>query len=192
MRFTPLSEVGGVHLVELEPFTDERGTFSRAFAAEEFEAHGLEPAVVHANLSTNRRAGTLRGLHRTKPPHAEAKFVRVIAGSIVDVAVDVRPGSPTFGASVMVELSAAEGNALYLPPYVAHAFQTLEDDTSALYLCSSGYVPGSEEGFRHDDPAFGLRWPREVSVVSAKDAAWPLVDLDALAAAGTAPSSRGA
>jgi dTDP-4-dehydrorhamnose 3,5-epimerase len=183
MRFTPLPEVDGVHLVELTPFSDERGSFSRAFAAEEFEAHGLEPAVVHANLSANRAAGTLRGLHRTLPPHAEAKFVRVVRGSIVDVAVDVRPGSPTYLQSVMVELTADAGNALYLPPYVAHAFQTLEDDTDVLYLCSSGYVPGAEQGFRHDDPAFGLTWPLPVSAISAKDASWPLFDEAAAAAA---------
>ena len=178
MRFTPLA-VDGVHLVEMEQRADERGWFARAFAAEEFEAHGMSPDVAHCNVSFNHLAGTVRGLHLSLPGHPEAKFIRCTRGAIVDVAVDVRPGSPTYLQHVMVELSADNRQALYLPPHLAHAYQTLTDDTEVLYMVSVPYAPGAEVGFRYDDPAFGLEWPVPVSVVSDKDAGWPAFDGDA-------------
>jgi dTDP-4-dehydrorhamnose 3,5-epimerase len=174
MRYTGTA-VAGVVIVELEERRDERGMFARVFDAEEFQAHGLEPHVAQANLSTNRTAGTLRGLHRQRRPHAEGKLVRCTAGAVLDVAVDVRPDSPTRGRHVTVELTAENRRALFVPPYVAHGYQTLVDDSEVLYLVSGRYVPGAEEGFRYDDPAFGIAWPLPVSSVSDKDAAWPLV-----------------
>jgi len=175
VKFTP-TDVEGAWVVDLQPHTDGRGLFARTFDVEEFAAHGIDVAVAQANLSFNHRKGTLRGLHRQVPPHAEGKLVRCTAGSIVDVAVDVRTGSPTYGRHVMVELSAANRRALFVPAYVAHGYQTLEDDTEVTYQVSGPYAPGGEQGFRHDDPAFGLRWPLPVEVVSDKDASWPLVD----------------
>ncbi len=175
MKFTPLA-VDGVHLVELERREDERGWFARGFAAEEFAAHGLVPDVAHCNISFNHRAGTLRGLHLSLPGHPEAKFVRCTRGAIVDVAVDVRPGSPTYLQHVQVELTADSGAALYLPPHLAHAYQTLTDDTEVLYMVSVPYAPGAETGFRYDDPAFGVSWPRPVSVLSEKDGSWAPFD----------------
>ncbi len=172
MRFTP-TQVDGVVVVDLEPFTDDRGVFARTFDAEEFAEHGLEPVVAQANLSVNHRAGTLRGLHRQVPPHAEAKLVRCVAGAIVDVAVDIRPGSPSFGRHVMVELSAENRRALYLPPYLLHGYQSLTDATEVHYNVSGRYVPGSEEGFRYDDPYFGIDWPMPPTDISDKDAGWP-------------------
>lgn len=174
MRLTPTA-VEGVMIVDVEPFVDERGAFARIFDAEVFAAAGLDPRVAQASISSNRHAGTVRGLHRQRPPHAEAKLVRCVAGAVVDVAVDVRPDSPTHGEHVMVELSAENRRALFLPAYVAHGYQTLADHTELVYQVSGPYVPGSEEGFRHDDPAFGIAWPREVTTISAKDASWPLV-----------------
>lgn len=174
MRLTPTA-VDGVVILDIEPFADERGLFARVFDAEVFAAAGLDPHVAQANLSFNRHAGTVRGLHRQVPPHAEAKLVRCVAGAVVDVAVDVRPDSPTSGQHVMVELSAENRRALFLPAYVAHGFQTLVDDSELLYQVSGPYVPGAEEGFRHDDPAFGIAWPLPVSTISDKDAAWPLL-----------------
>ncbi len=175
MKYLP-TEVDGVVVVDLEPFSDDRGIFARTFDAADFEAHGLDAAVVQCNLSFNHNAGTLRGLHRQVPPHAEGKLVRCTAGAIVDVAVDVRPDSPTYGKHVMVELTAANRRALFIPPYVAHGYQTLVDDTEVTYQVSGPYAPGGEQGFRYDDAAFGIVWPLPVAVISGKDAAWPLVD----------------
>ena len=175
MRFTP-TEVEGATIVDLEPFSDDRGIFARTFDVEEMAAHGIDTGVAQANLSWNSRAGTVRGMHRQLPPHAEGKLVRCTAGAIVDVAVDVRPGSPTYGRHVMVELSAQNRRALWVPPYVAHGYQTLVDGTEVVYQVSGPYAPGAEQGYRHDDPAFALAWPLPVSAVSDKDMSWPLLD----------------
>ena len=170
------TDVEGVMIVDLEPPTDDRGLFARTFDVDEFRAHGMEVGVAQCNLSFNHKAGTVRGLHRQVPPHAEGKLVRCTAGAIVDVAVDVRPGSPTFGRHAMIELSASNRRALYIPPYVAHGYQTLVDASEVSYQVSGPYAPGGEQGYRHDDPAFGLVWPHPVTVISDKDAAWPLFE----------------
>ena len=168
--------VGGVLVVDLELRQDDRGFFARTFDVTEFAEHGMDTAVAQCNVSFNHLAGTLRGLHRQVPPHAEGKLVRCTAGAIVDVAVDVRPDSPTYGRHVMVELTAANRRALWIPPYVAHGYQTLVPETEVTYQVSGRYAPGGEQGFRHDDPAFGIEWPLPVAVISAKDASWPLVE----------------
>lgn len=175
MRYTRTA-VDGVVVVDLELRSDERGFFARTFDAEEFAAEGMDSTVAQCNLSSNHEAGTLRGMHRQVPPYAEGKLVRCTRGAIVDVAVDVRPDSPTFGAHVMVELTADNHRSLFLPPYVAHGYQTLVPDTDVLYQVSGRYAPGGEEGFRWDDPSLGLTWPVPVTSVSAKDSSWPLVD----------------
>lgn len=182
MNYTEL-EVDGVHLVEMAPFTDERGGFARSFDTDEFAERGMSSHVAQCNVSWNHRAGTLRGLHLSLPGHPESKFIRCTRGAIVDVAVDVRPDSPTFMKHVMVELTADNHTALYLPPHLAHAYQTLTDDTEVLYMVSVPYAPGAEIGFRYDDPSFGLSWPLPVSVVSDKDASWAAFDLETNAAA---------
>jgi dTDP-4-dehydrorhamnose 3,5-epimerase len=174
MRLTP-TEIDGVVIVDVVPHEDDRGLFARTFDAELFAAAGLDPRVSQSSLSFNRRAGTLRGLHRQVAPHAEAKLVRCVAGAVVDVAVDVRDGSPTFGRHVMVELSASNRRALFISPYVAHGFQTLTDDAELVYQISGPYVREAEQGFRFDDPALGIDWPLPATSVSAKDAAWPLL-----------------
>ena len=175
MRFTP-TEVEGAMIVDLEPFTDERGLFARTFDVAEMAAHGIDPHVAQANVSWNVRAGTVRGLHRQVPPHAEGKLVRCTAGAVVDVAVDVRPGSSTYGRHVMVELSAENRRALWIPPYVAHGYQTLLEASEVVYQVSGPYAPGGERGYRHDDPAFGIAWPLAVSLGSDKDMAWQLLE----------------
>lgn len=181
MRCTPLA-VDGVHLVEMTPMSDDRGFFARSFDTTEFEQHGMRPEVAQCNVSFNHAAGTVRGLHLSLPGHPEAKYVRCTRGAIVDVAVDVRPDSPTYLQHVAVELTADNRHALYLPPHLAHAYQTLTDDTEVLYMVSVPYAPGAEIGFRHDDPAFGVSWPLPVSVISDKDASWPAFDAAANAA----------
>ena len=174
MRYTP-TDVAGVMIIDIEPQRDDRGFMSRSFCSDEFRAIGLISSVAQTNISYNYARGTLRGLHRQGPPHAEAKLVRCTRGAIVDVAVDVRPESRTYRKHIMVQLSADNRRALFLPPYVAHGFQTLADNTEVLCQVSDCYEPASEQGFRWDDPKFGIEWPLTVSVISDEDASWPLM-----------------
>lgn len=175
MRFAPTS-VPGTVVIDLEPHRDERGYFARAFCAEEFAAHGLNPAVAQENLSYNARAGTLRGLHYQAAPASEAKTVRCVRGAIFDVAVDVREDADTYLRWVGLELSADNGRALHVPEHCAHAFLTLTDDVVVTYSVSHPYTPGTERGLRWDDPAIGIAWPRGVAVISDKDAGWPRLE----------------
>lgn len=177
MRFHQ-TEIGGVHRIVPEPRLDERGSFARVFCVDEFAAGGLATTVVQANTSFNRRRGTLRGLHLQTPPHGECKLVRCTRGAVFDVAVDARPGSPTFGRWVGVELSAQNGAMLFVPEGVAHGYLTLEDEAEVFYQVSRAYHPDSEAGVRWDDPAIGIRWPFAPAVISAKDRALP--DLETL------------
>jgi dTDP-4-dehydrorhamnose 3,5-epimerase len=190
VKYTPTT-VAGVTIIDLEPHRDHRGFFSRSFCAEEFTKHGLIAEVAQTNICFNNTRGTVRGLHRQVPPYAEAKLVRCVRGAIVDVAVDVRPESQTYGKHVMVELSAENRRALFLPPYIAHGFQTLEDNTEVLYQVSGPYQPASEQGFRYDEPQFGIKWPLPVTVISEKDASCAILahDLQSLVGPGVRPAS---
>ncbi len=174
MRYTP-TDVAGVMIIDIEPHRDDRGFLSRSFCSDEFSAHGLISPVVQTDILYNYTRGTLRGLHRHGPPYAEAKLVRCTRGAIVDVAVDVRPESRTYRQHVMVQLSADNRRALFLPPYVSHGFQTLAANTEVLCQVSASYAPDSEQGFRWDDPKFGIEWPLPVTVISEEDASWPLL-----------------
>ncbi len=167
------TRLADARLVELEPQHDERGFFARIWCAREFKAHGIATAIVQESLSYNRRAGTLRGLHYQKPPHAEAKIVRCVRGAIFDVIVDIRPGSPTHGRWEGFRLDAENRRALYVPEGFAHGFQSLVDDTEVLYQISAFHAPEAQAGFRGDDPAFAISWPLPISVISARDRAWP-------------------
>lgn len=170
---TPLA---GVWVIELDRLSDERGWFARTFDREEFEAHGLNPEVVQTNASFNTARGTLRGMHYQAEPHGESKVVRCVSGAIFDVAVDLRPGSPTRGQWHGVELSAENRRSFYIPAGLAHGFQTLEDDSEVHYLMGSPYVPGSGGGVRWDDPAFRIDWPPAPPggrVISRRDAGYP-------------------
>ena len=168
------TRVEGVVIVDLERREDERGFFARTFCAEEFEAAGLVSRFVQGNVSFNRRAGTLRGLHWQVAPHEEAKLVRCTRGRIHDVAVDMRPQSATLHAWVAVELDDASGRALYIPEGCAHGYLTLTPDAEVHYLVSAAYEPSAERGARWDDPALGIEWPATAElVVSARDLAHP-------------------
>jgi dTDP-4-dehydrorhamnose 3,5-epimerase len=164
-----------VAVIELERKQDDRGFFARTFDRTAFAEAGLEPLVEQCNLSFNHRAGTLRGMHFQVAPHPETKLVRCIAGAIVDIIVDMRPGSPTRLQHVSVELSAENRRALYVPPFFAHGYQALTDGAEVLYQVSGAYAPEAERGLRWDDPDLGLEWPLPVSVISAKDGSWPLL-----------------
>jgi dTDP-4-dehydrorhamnose 3,5-epimerase len=172
MIFTP-TELKDATIIDIEPFQDERGFFARAWCQREFQEQGLVANVVQANMSYNRRRGTLRGMHFQRAPYAETKLVRVVRGAIYDVIIDLRPESSSFKRWVGVELTAENRRALYVPEGFAHGFQTLADDSEVLYQVSTFYTPAAEGGLRHDDPAFAVRWPLPVSVISPKDAGWP-------------------
>jgi len=153
------TKLPGVQVIEAEKREDERGFFARTFCLQEFEAHGLDARASQCSISFNRKKGTLRGMHYQVAPHAESKLVRCTAGAIYDVAVDLRPDSPTFKQWEGVELSAQNRRALYIPAGCAHGFQTLADDTEVYYQISEFYHPESARGVRWDDPAFGIDWP---------------------------------
>ena len=174
MKFTPLS-LSGVFTIEPELREDERGAFARTFCVDEFAARGLETQFVQANQSWNTKRYTLRGLHFQYPPFAEVKFLRCIVGSVWDVIIDIRKGSPTFLQHLAVELSAKNKVGLYIPAGFAHGFITLEDDTELIYMHSNTYAPGHEGGFRWDDPALGILWPNKPDVMSEKDESYPLI-----------------
>jgi dTDP-4-dehydrorhamnose 3,5-epimerase len=167
--------IEGVAIIDLEPRSDNRGFFARTFCVDEFHDAGLVTSVQQCNVSYNHRAGTLRGMHFQVSPHPEAKLVRCIAGAVMDIIVDMRPGSPTRFSHVAVELSAANRRALYVPPYFAHGYQTLVDGAEVLYQVSGSYAPAAERGLRWDDPDLGLNWPIPVLVISPKDASWELL-----------------
>lgn len=172
MKFgsTPLP---GAMVLDLERREDERGFFARSFCQREFEAQGLDPAVVQCNISFNRRRGTLRGMHWQAEPHGEAKLIRVTRGALWDVIVDLRPGSPTYSRWFGVELTAENHRALYIPAGFAHGFQTLVDDVEVFYQMSAFYVPDAQRGVRWDDPAFGIDWPIRPPFLSERDATYP-------------------
>lgn len=160
-------------IIEIDKKEDDRGFFSRAWCAKEFRAHGLNTNLVQANVSFNRKRGTLRGMHYQVAPREEVKLVRCTQGSICDVIIDLRKESSTYEQWVAVELTADNHRMLYVPEGCAHGFQSLEDDTEVFYLVSEFYSVEAERGVRWDDPAFGVRWPIDVTNISDKDKSWP-------------------
>ncbi|RYZ15649.1 MAG: dTDP-4-keto-6-deoxy-D-glucose epimerase, partial [Sphingobacteriales bacterium] len=145
--------------------------------------HGLNEVVAQTNLSHNLKKGTLRGLHYQVAPHEESKLVRCTRGSLFDVLVDLRKGSPTYCQWFGTLLTADSFRMLYVPGGCAHGFLTLEDNTDIMYQVSNFYAPGYEKGLLWNDPAFGLEWPMDPVVISAKDQDWAPFDLFA----GTIP-----
>jgi dTDP-4-dehydrorhamnose 3,5-epimerase len=174
MIFEP-TKIDGLLLVRLQRFEDERGSFTRLFSAEEFAASGLPARFVQCSLSVTRHAGTVRGMHFQRPPHAEVKLVRCVRGAVHDVIVDLRPGSTSYREWLAVTLAHDNDVALCIPAGCAHGFQTLRDDCEVLYHMDTAYAPDHADGVRFDDPALGIDWPLPVGVVSAKDRAWPLL-----------------
>ena len=175
MQFTE-TRLRGAWIIDIEPRSDNRGFFARAFCQREFEEHGLKPTIAQAHIAYNARRGTLRGMHFQFPPYAETKLVRATRGAIVDIIVDLRPESATFLQSVAVELSADNHRALYVPERFAHGYQTLDDGTETSYQVGEFYAPGSEGGLSPFDPALRLEWPLPVTEMSDKDRAWTPID----------------
>lgn len=154
-------------------FQDERGWFMESHKRSDFEAAGL-PRFVQDNTSFSSRAGTLRGLHLQVDPAAQGKLVSCSRGSIVDVAVDLRPGSATYGRHARAVLDDQEHAMLWVPPGFAHGFQTLQDDCQVAYKCSAEYSPAHERTVRWDDPTLAIEWPLQ-PVLNDRDAQAPLL-----------------
>jgi dTDP-4-dehydrorhamnose 3,5-epimerase len=173
VTITP-TDIPDVLLVQNGIVRDERGFFSETWSAEMFARAGLEEGFVQDNLSLSRK-GTLRGLHYQLKDRGMGKLVRVITGSIFDVAVDLRRGSPTFGGWIARTLTADNPFALWVPIGFAHGFLALEDETHVLYKCTAIHAPEAERAIRFNDPAIGIEWPFEPTLVSPKDAQAPLM-----------------
>ena len=170
-----LSDNRFLRLIEVKKFIDERGFFSEIYSRERYAKLGVNNEFVQDNHSISVKAGTLRGLHFQAPPSAQAKLVRCGRGSIFDVAVDIRQGSPTFGEWAGFVLTESEGNQLYIPVGYAHGFLTLEPDSEIVYKCSDYYAPATERAILWNDPHIGVEWPLNTNpILSDKDAAAPL------------------
>jgi dTDP-4-dehydrorhamnose 3,5-epimerase len=164
-----------VKLVTPRRFADPRGFFAETFSRRRFAEAGLIADFVQDNHSLSRPAGTVRGLHFQRPPFAQAKLVRVLRGAILDVAVDIRPSSPSYGRHVAAELSADNGAMILVPEGFAHGFCTLQPDTEVLYKVSRDYAPQHEGGILWNDPALDIAWPVDAAdaILSDRDRAWP-------------------
>ena len=159
----------GVTIVDVEAVVDARGHFARWYCAREFVEKRLEALGAQGAISRNTKRGTLRGLHFIAEHYGEAKLVRCVAGAIYDVAVDLRPTSPTFKQWIGVELNSADQRALYIPRGCAHGFLTLTDVADVTYQFSEPHRPGLERGIRWDDPEIGVAWPFQPGIVSERD-----------------------
>ncbi len=175
MIFHPL-KLAGAFTIDVQPFQDNRGFFTRVFCENEFGDHGLVRHFVQANHSGTQGKGVIRGMHFQYPPYSEVKLVKCVEGAIFDVIVDVRAGSPTFLQWVGAELTAGNKKMMYVPAGFAHGIQTLTDYSEITYMVSNFYNKESEGGIRYNDEKVGIEWPLPVSLVSEKDQAIPLVD----------------
>lgn len=172
MIFTPL-DLQGAYLVQLEKREDPRGFFARAFCAEEFSAHGLPTEWAQMNLSLSRDSGTIRGLHFQRSPKADAKLVRCVGGAVLDVIIDLRAGSPSFGGFLTIELSSENRNAVFLPTGFGHGFQVLQPHSELFYMHTAPYTPKFEGGVHPLDPEIGIPWPLDIAEMSSRDRELP-------------------
>jgi len=175
MIFHP-SPLSGAFTIDVEPFIDNRGFFTRVFCENEFAQHGLVQHFVQANHSGTNGKGVIRGMHFQHAPFCEVKLVKCVQGGVFDVIVDVRKGSPTFLQWFGAELTAENKRMMYLPAGFAHGFQTLTDYSEITYMVSNFYNKESEGGVRYNDEKVKIGWPLPVSVVSDKDQHIPLID----------------
>jgi len=172
MRIDP-THLPMVFRVESPAHEDVRGSFRRTWCAAAFARAGVSFAPTQSSISTNFAAHTLRGMHWQAAPHVEQKLVRCVAGRIWDVALDLRPQSPSYLRWHGEELSAQRGNALFLPDGVAHGFLTLTPEAAVEYLIDTPHVPDAARGARWNDPVFGIDWPHAPAVISDRDRTWP-------------------
>lgn len=175
MIFTP-TNLSGSFIIELKPFSDNRGWFSRTYCKQTFEQIGHHSEWVQMNHSVTFKKGTIRGMHYQLPPFSEIKMVRCIVGSIYDVIVDIRASSPTYLQWFGTELSAENKKMMYIPEGFAHGFQTLTDDCELIYHHSNFYTPNSEGGLKFNDKSINIDWPLAVTEISERDNSHPLID----------------
>lgn len=169
--------IAGAWLIEISPIRDDRGFFARNYCHKEFTERGLSVHIEQGNMGYNAKKGTLRGMHFQVAPDEEAKLVSCPRGEVIDIILDLRPDSKTFKEWYSAELNEKNGSLLYIPEGCAHGYQVLRDDTLMLYNTSKPYAPHSASGVRWNDPAFGIEWPLEPTVMSDADRNWP--DFDA-------------
>jgi dTDP-4-dehydrorhamnose 3,5-epimerase len=169
------SEIAGLILVEPKKFGDHRGFFSETYNRARLADMGFGLEFIQDNHAFSAEAGVLRGIHFQSPPFAQDKLVRVVRGSILDVAVDIRRGSPTYGDHAAVELSAANWRQLLVPAGFGHGYVTLEPDTEVIYKVTAPYAPANDRGFLWSDPDLAIDWPvtPETVILSDKDRALP-------------------
>lgn len=167
--------IAGAYVIEPKKLEDARGFFARIYCTNELSERGLEAEIVQSNVGFSHRKGTLRGLHFQRPPHAEVKIVRCTSGSVFDVIVDLRPASPTYRQWYGTELSPRNGKMIYAPAGCAQGYMTLTDDAEMYYHTTAFFAPEFATGVRYDDPAFGIVWPLEPTVISQQDQQWPLL-----------------
>ena len=164
------TNIEGAYIIQNNYIEDERGYFLRLFCNDELKKAGIDFEVKQSNMSYSAKKGTLRGMHYQMPPYAEIKVFRCIKGAVFDAIADIRKDSPTYGKYFTVELSEENGKMIYIPPYVAHGIQTLENDSMVVYFVSELYVPNSLAYLRWDDPFFNIKWPKcENRIMSEKD-----------------------
>jgi dTDP-4-dehydrorhamnose 3,5-epimerase len=171
------AEISDIKLLKPVRHIDSRGFFSEVFKENVLREHGIDTHFVQDNHSLSASKGVVRGLHFQIPPFAQAKLLRVTAGSIFDVAVDIRSGSPSFGRHVTAVLTAADGNQIFIPEGFAHGYCTLEPDTEVIYKVSAYYSPEHDRGLLWNDPALGIAWPASAdqTLLSDKDRTHPVL-----------------
>lgn len=176
MKFikTPLE---GSFVIEIERNEDDRGFFARTFDKKSFMKLNLETNLFQCNVSFNKKAGTLRGMHYQKHPFEEVKIVRCTRGKIYDVIVDLRPNSNSYKKWFGIELTHENHKMIYVPKGFAHGFLTLEDDSEVFYHMSDCYVPNSAFGIRWNDDSIGIKWPSYPIIISDRDDSYPLLGL---------------
>jgi dTDP-4-dehydrorhamnose 3,5-epimerase len=167
MKFTPLS-IKGLVLIEPAVYTDARGIFFESYNRQQFQKYGIDAVFVQDNQSVSKK-NVIRGLHFQEEPFAQGKLVTVVKGKVLDVAVDMRLDSPTFGKHISVELSETNKHIFWIPPGFAHGFSVFEDETVFIYKCTNFYNKASERGIRFDDSTLNINWGVDSPIVSEKD-----------------------
>jgi dTDP-4-dehydrorhamnose 3,5-epimerase len=173
MKFTKMP-IAGLYIIQPTPIEDSRGIFSENYKLSEFMKAGIKDAFVQENFSISGK-GVLRGLHYQKNPYAQAKLVQCTHGAVLDVVVDIRPKSSTYGEHIEIELSEENGLMLYVPIGFAHGFYSLKDNSKLVYRCSKEYSPKHDSGIRWNDPTIGIKWPSKDPILSSKDKNLPFL-----------------
>lgn len=163
------TKLAGVYVIEMKRFDDARGFFANTFLSDEFKKYGLPTEFSQCSVSYNNRKGTLRGMHHQVAPHTQAKLIRCTLGAVYDVVLDLRKDSKTFGQWIGKELSQENRRAIFIPPGLAHGFQTVSEPSEIFYQITGAYAPEFERAVRWNDPSFNIKWPIVPPLLSEKD-----------------------